>query len=86
MIYTTTNINGVNIEEYITGRILRIKYENKIFKLYIQSVDDKSVAIYLGHGELTMKIKSALREWCKLNGVEKVLWGHDKELDVVKCQ
>ena len=83
MIYNTTNINGVDIEEYITGRMLRVSFEGHKFKLYVHTVDESTVAVYLGHGEITQKIRTALRQWSKDNGIEKVLWGRDKFLDTV---
>lgn len=82
-IYTTTNINGVDIEEYITGRMLRVYFEEHKFKLYVHTVDESTVAVYLCHGEITPKIRTALRQWSKEKGIEKVLWGRDKFLDTV---
>lgn len=81
MSYNTFKVNDVTIEEYITGRILRVVYGDNTFKLFLQSVDKDTVVIYLGHGQITKEIKTALKEWAKSAGVNNVIWGRSRSID-----
>ena len=53
MTYSTTTHQGVVVEEYVTGRILRITHAGQSFKFFAQSEGKSGVAIYIGHGTLT---------------------------------
>lgn len=80
MTYTTTNIEGVEVEEFVTGRILRVTHAGNTFKLLVHTIDDGKVAIYLGHGDLTQKIKTALKRWAKENNISISMWGRERSL------
>ena len=81
MSYRVSEINGVTIEEYVTGRIVRVKYNGKVFELYLQSTDEDTVIIYLGHGEITTEIKLALKEWAASVGINNVDWGRSRSIN-----
>lgn len=81
MTYSTTTHQGVVVEEYVTGRILRITHEGQSFKFFAQSEGKSGVAIYIGHGTLTADIKRAIRAWAAKRGVTIGSWGRDKNLN-----
>lgn len=80
MTYSTATHQGVVVEEYVTGRILRITHKGQRFKFFAQSEGKASVAIYIGHGELTPAIKLAIKSWAKQAGIGVVQWGRDSEM------
>ncbi|WP_296053187.1 hypothetical protein [uncultured Alteromonas sp.] len=81
MTYTTTKHEGVVIEEYVTGRILRITHNGQSFKFYAHSEGELEVAIYIGHGRLTNAIKRAIKAWAKSAGICIACWGDAHELN-----
>ncbi len=80
MTYSTTTHQGVVVEEYVTGRILRITHKGQSFKFFAQSEGKSGVAIYIGHGTLTSAIKRAIRAWATKTGVSIASWGDAQEL------
>lgn len=83
MTYSSIRREGVVVEEYVTGRILRITHNGKCFKFYAQSEGESKVAVYIGHGHLNLSIKQALRAWARDKGISIVSWGRDKELSTL---
>lgn len=81
MTYSTTKHHGVVVEEYVTGRILRITHKGKSFKFFAQSEGESGIAIYIGHGELTLAVRRAIKAWASESGVTIGSWGRDKKLN-----
>lgn len=81
MTYSTTTHRGVVVEEYVTGRILRITHKGQSFKFFAQSEGPSSVAIYIGHGCLCPEIKRAIKSWAKVRGITVGSWGKDRALN-----
>lgn len=82
MTYLTEHFKNAVVEEYVTGRVLRIKVGSDVFKFYAHSVDQHDIAIYIGHGSLNFRVKHAIRLWARKRGVKVVKWGEDKTLSV----
>ena len=81
MTYSTTTHQGVVVEEYVTGRVLRITHKGQSFKFFAQSERKSGIAIYIGHGTLTAAIKRAIRAWASERGVTIGSWGKGKDLN-----
>ena len=79
MPYLTTQFGLINIEDYVTSRIIRIKYNDKNFKFFGQSEGENGMIIYIGHGELDFRVVAALKDWCAKNGIGYVRWGDGPE-------
>lgn len=80
MTYKTQTFKGVVVEEYVTGRILRITHGGQIFKFFAQSEGESGIAIYIGHGNLSPQIKLAIKSWAKERGIKIGSWGKGKKL------
>lgn len=78
MPYTVELFNNVRVEEYATGWILRMTFPQGNFKFYAHPQGEEDVVIYIGHGNVTMEIKSAIRQWADKRGIKRVFWGRDK--------
>lgn len=83
MTYIAATYHGVSVQEYVTGRILRLKVGSEWFKFYAQSEGKSAIVIYIGHGQLTFRIKCALREWARDKGVSIARWGRDEDMPTV---
>ncbi len=81
MTYSTFLFEDVEVKEWVVGRILRTKIDDKWFKFYAHTDGKDGVVIYLGHGCLSLKIKKALKAWAKERGIKTVKWGESEELD-----
>ena len=81
MPYTVEVFNQVEVEEFITGWILRLTFPEGTFKFYAHSQGEDDVVIYIGHGTVTMKMKQAVREWATKRGIKQVNWGREKKIN-----
>ena len=70
MPYTVETYNQVEVEEFITGWILRLTFPEGTFKFYAHSQGEDDIVIYIGHGTVTMKMKQAVEVLSALRGVE----------------
>ena len=70
MPYTVEIFNQVEVEEFITGWILRLTFPEGTFKFYAHSQGEDDIVIYIGHGTVTMKMKQAVEVLSALRGVE----------------
>ena len=82
MTYLTEHFTNAVVEEYVTGRVLRIKVGSDVFKFYAHSVDEHDIAIYIGHGSLNFRVKHAIRLWARKRGVKVVRWGDGRALTI----
>ena len=81
MSYQVMKLNDVEVEEYITARIVRLKTPEGMFKFIAQSEGVDGVTVYLGHGNLSLSIKSAIRQWAELRGIKHIDWGRGRDVD-----
>lgn len=81
MSYQVMKLNDVEVEEYITARIVRLKTPEGMFKFIAQSEGVDGIAVYLGHGNLSLSIKSAIRQWAKARGIKHIDWGRGRDVD-----
>ncbi|ANB27238.1 hypothetical protein A6F57_19865 [Alteromonas stellipolaris] len=79
MPYLTSQFGSVEIEDYVSSRIIRVKYNGKVFKFFGQSEGEDGMIIYIGHGELDFRVVAALKAWCAKNKVGYVRWGDGPE-------
>lgn len=79
MSYQVTQLNDIEVEEYITARIVRLKSPEGVFKFIAQSEGVDGVTVYLGHGNLSPPIKVAIRQWAELRGIKRIDWGRGRE-------
>jgi hypothetical protein len=79
MSYQVLKLNDVEVEEYITARIVRLKSPEGMFKFYAQSDGVDGVTVYLGHGNLSTKTKISIRAWAKARGIKHIFWGRGKD-------
>ncbi len=79
MYYQVTQLNDIEVEEYITARIVRLKSPEGVFKFIAQSEGVDGVTVYLGHGNLSPPIKVAIRQWAELRGIKHIDWGRGRE-------
>ncbi len=81
MPYTVEVFNQVEVEEFITGWILRLTFPEGTFKFYAHSQGEDDIVIYIGHGTVTMKMKQAVRKWASSRGIKRITWGRDKGIN-----
>ena len=79
MSYLSEEINGATVEEYITGRIVRINVNGEVFKFYAQSEGTDGIAVYIGHGVLSRETLKVIKRWAKKRGLKVGKWGRQKE-------
>ena len=84
MTYSVHNIRGTRLEVFIHSRLIRIEHEGKSFKFYAHTQGEKDIVVYLGHGDLSPRIKSAIKVWADENGIGEISWGRDREISTVK--
>lgn len=82
MSYQVLTLNDIEVEEYVTARIVRLKLPDGMFKFFAQSVGEDSVTVYLGHGNISTEAKQAIREWAKLRGIKNIDWGRGREVNI----
>lgn len=81
MPYTVDTFNQVQVEEFITGWILRLTFPEGTFKFYAHSHGENDVVIYIGHGTVTTDMKRAIREWASKRGIKRINWGREKQIN-----
>lgn len=81
MSYQVMKLNDVEVEEYITARIVRLKTPEGMFKFFAQSEGVDGVTVYLGHGNISPVVKTVMREWAAKRGIKHISWGRGKEAD-----
>ena len=81
MPYTVDVFNQVEVEEFITGWILRLTFQEGTFKFYAHPQGEHDVVIYIGHGTVTTEMKKAVREWASKRGIKRISWGRDRSID-----
>lgn len=81
MSYQVMKLNDVEVEEYITARIVRLKTPEGMFKFVAQSEGVDGVTVYLGHGNLSPPIKVAIRQWAEIREIKHINWGRGRDVD-----
>lgn len=81
MSYQVTQLNDIEVEEYITARIVRLKSPEGVFKFIAQSEGVDGVTVYLGHGNLSPPIKVAIRKWAEIREIKHINWGRGRDVD-----
>ena len=84
MTYSVHNIKGTRLEVFIPSRLIRIEHEGKTFKFYAHTQGEKDIVVYLGHGEISLQIKRAIKQWADENGIGEISWGRDREISACK--
>ena len=79
MTYRTENYNGADVEVFIPCRIVRIKLDGRQFKFFAQTEGTVDAVIYIGHGELNSRIKTAIKLWAESEGIKVLKWGSEKD-------
>lgn len=81
MTYRTENYNGADVEVFIPCRIVRIKLDGREFKFFAQTEGDEDAVIYIGHGKINSRIKTAIEMWAESEGIRTLKWGSEKKPD-----
>ena len=81
MPYKVEQFNNVEVEEFVTGWILRLTFPQGHFKFYAPPQGESDVVIYIGHGTVNIRVKRAIRQWADNRGIKHIHWGREKALD-----